>query len=281
MNKSKLILVIFILIAAIVLISVYLKNQKKSLSENLANVLSPEVTNSALLSDQPTFQINSSSVNYFANSQGFFAEPKEKGNFPGVVMIHEWWGLNDNIKKMAENLAGSGYRVLAVDLYNGKIAKTQDEAKTLTSSLDKTQAIENMKAALKFLRDKGAVKTASLGWCFGGGQSLQLALSGAQMDATVVYYGTLETDENKLKSINWPVLGIFGDKDQSIPVAKVREFDKSLDNLKIVNEIYIYPGVGHAFANPSGDNFAPDETKDAWNKTLTFLNKHLKGENGI
>src|SRR3989344_9394368 len=137
MNKSKLILIVFIIIAAIVLISVYLKNQKKSLTENLANVLSPEVTNSALFSDQPIFQIDFSTVNYFANTQGYYAQPEENGNFPGIIMIHEWWSLNDNIKEMAENLAGSGYRVLAVDLYNGKIAKTQDEAKTLTSSLDK------------------------------------------------------------------------------------------------------------------------------------------------
>ena len=236
MNKSKLILIVFIIIAAIVLISVYLKNQKKSLTENLANVLSPEVTNSALFSDQPIFQIDSSTVNYFANTQGYYAQPEENGNFPGIIMIHEWWGLNDNIKEMAENLAGSGYRVLAVDLDNGKIAKASEEARIFTSSLDKTQAIENMKAALQFLRKKGVVKTASLGWCFGGGQSLQLALSGASLDATVIYYGTLETDENKLKFIGWPVLGIFGDKDQSIPADKVKEFDKSLDKLKIVNE---------------------------------------------
>ena len=110
----------------------------------------------------------------------------------------------------------------------------------------------------------------------GGGQSLQLALSGEPLDAKVIYYGALVTDESRLSRIKWPVLGIFGDKDQSIPVATVNEFASALDRLGIKNEIYIYPGVGHAFANPSGENYAPNETKDAWNKTVAFPNKYLK-----
>ena len=105
---------------------------------------------------------------------------------------------------------------------------------------------------------------------------MQLALSGAQMDATVIYYGTPVTDEARLSSINWPVLGIFGEEDTSIPVESVREFDAALDNDGIPNYIYIYPGVGHAFANPSGANYAADETMDAWTKTLDFLDDNLK-----
>lgn len=105
--------------------------------------------------------------------------------------------------------------------------------------------------------------------------SMQLSLN-EKLAATIIYYGQLETDKDKLKAINWPVLGIFGDKDTSIPVESARKFDAALDELGIENEIYIYPNVGHAFANPSGMNYAAEETKDAWTKTVNFLDRNLK-----
>jgi len=105
---------------------------------------------------------------------------------------------------------------------------------------------------------------------------LQLALSGETLDATVIYYGDLVTDESRLATMHWPVLGVFGDRDTAIPVAEAKKFHSTLDKLGIENEIYIYPGVGHAFANPTGANYAPNETKDAWEKTIAFLNNHLK-----
>jgi carboxymethylenebutenolidase len=92
--------------------------------------------------------------------------------------------------------------------------------------------------------------------------------------ATVIYYGNLVNDTESLSKIKWPVLGIFGDQDQSIPVDSVMQFEQALNEIGITNEIYIYPGVGHAFANPSGDNYAPKETADAWKKTLVFLEKY-------
>ena len=120
------------------------------------------------------------------------------------------------------------------------------------------------------------MKIASLGWCFGGGQSLRLALA-EKLDATVIYYGNLVTNEDDLSRINWPVLGIFGEQDQSIPVTTVKEFESSLNKLGIKNSINVYPGVGHAFANPSGASYAPEATQDAWKKTLEiFLDTNLK-----
>ncbi|MEK9195461.1 MAG: dienelactone hydrolase family protein, partial [Patescibacteria group bacterium] len=197
-----------------------------------------------------------------------------------VVMIHEWWGLNDNIKTMARELAKEGYRVIAVDLF-GKVAATSNEASTQVKTLDNKKALQNLQAAVAFLRSKGTEKIASLGWCFGGGQSLQFALSGEKLAATIIYYGNLVTNTNELGKISWPVLGIFGDKDQSIPVTSVEQFNKALDGLGIKNSIHIYPGVGHAFANPSGMNYAPEETKDAWVKTVAFLNENLKSTEKI
>ena len=106
---------------------------------------------------------------------------------------------------------------------------------------------------------------------------MNFALSGNTLDATIIYYGQPVTNATQLSKISWPVLGIFGELDQSIPVEKVNEFQSALNQLGIQNEIVIYPGVGHAFANPSGASYAPEETKDAWQKTTDFLNKHLKG----
>jgi carboxymethylenebutenolidase len=215
-------------------------------------------------------------ANYFENIQGYYAEPAQPGEYPGVVMIHEWWGLNEHMRAQADELAKHGYRVLAVDLF-GRVATTADEARTQVSSLDQAKALENLKAAEKFLRDRGSQKVASLGWCFGGGQSLRLATApGESLDATVVYYGNLPTDTEALKNITWPVLGIFGDQDQSIPTSTVGKFKEALTALNIENQIHVYPGVGHAFANPSNAGFAPQETADAWEKTLAFLDENLK-----
>jgi len=239
-----------------------------------ACVQQEQISNSQML-EEGQYEVSFSDVNYFDGAKGFFAEPKTQGNYPGVIMIHEWWGLNDNIKDTAKLLASEGYIVLAVDLYDGKVAQNQTEARQYTSSLNQTKAIENMKAAKEYLRSKNAQKIASLGWCFGGGQSLQFSLND-EVDATVIYYGRLTDDKTQLSNIKWPVLGIFGEEDTGIPVASVNAFDAALDSLNIENEIYIYPGVGHAFANPSGMNYAAEETKDAWDKTLAFLEKNLR-----
>lgn len=225
-------------------------------------------------------------VSYFDNASGYLASPANNVTgelLPAVVMIHEWWGLNGNIKNMADELAKQGYVVLAADLFNGQVATTPEQAMQFTGAVreNPTEAIANMQAAVSYLgslENVNASRIASLGWCFGGGQSLQLALNTEPehpLAATVIYYGNLVTDQQELANINWPVLGIFGDQDQSIAVEDVNNFEQALNTIGIPNEIYIYEGVGHAFANPSGDNYAPEETSDAWDKTLAFLNKNL------
>jgi len=259
---------------------------------------SPNVTNATVLSgDDANSQsgLQNQSINYFDGSSGYLVyadttnttstsgqQQQQQQKLPAVVMIHEWWGLNDNIKDMANELASEGYVVLAADLYNGEVATTPDKAMQLVSSVRENpeQAISNLQSAVQYLASLPNVNSsriASLGWCFGGGQSLQLALNSEQnpLAATVIYYGNLVNDTNELSKINWPVLGIFGDQDQSIPVESVNAFEQALNETGITNEIYIYPGVGHAFANPSGDNYAPAETVDAWEKTLAFLKKYV------
>ena len=210
---------------------------------------------------------------------GFLAKPTAQGKYPGIVMVHEWWGLNDNIREMAQLLASEGYVVFAVDLY-GEVATTPERAGALAGGVrsDQASATKKLRVAVSYLRSLPEVngRIGSIGWCFGGGQSLQLALSGEKLDATVIYYGQLTDDKDQLRKISWPVLGIFGEADQVIPVDSVRKFGKVLDGLGIENSINIYPGVGHAFANPSGAQYAANETRDAWAKTTDFFQKALK-----
>jgi carboxymethylenebutenolidase len=229
-------------------------------------------------------------VTYFGqNTTGYLVYPSQNqsgGNakLPAVVMIHENKGLNDYIKESANLLARNGYAVLAVDLFNGEVVTDdQNRSRELTSAIRDNPgiAIENMKAAVNYLQSLDNVdpaKVASLGWCFGGQQSLQLAINSKDnpLAATVIYYGRLTNDTQALSGITWPVLGIFGGKDQSISVDSVMHFQKALNDTGITNEIYVYPNVGHAFANPSNDNYAAKETADSWNKTLDFLSRHLK-----
>jgi len=234
------------------------------------------IKNSDIIQGGP-LKIREIPLNYFENTTGYLAEPIQGSGFPGVILIHEWWGLNDNIKSMARALASHGYIVLAVDLYAGQVATTPDGARQLLLSFNEQKAMENIGSAVNILKHNyNTTKVATIGWCFGGSQSLNYALSGNKVDATVLYYGQPVTNTTKLSVIKWPVLGFYGDKDQSNPLDKIKEFKTDLDDMGIQNEIYIYPGIGHAFANPSGATYAPKETSDAWNKTISFLDKYLK-----
>jgi carboxymethylenebutenolidase len=232
--------------------------------------------------------LHNSSVNYYENNtNGYLVYPEVANNtqqqLPAVIMIHEWWGLNEYIKNQADILAKEGYVVLAVDLYQGEIATTSDRSRELSSSVrnNPASAIDNLKSAVNYVKSLEIVddsKVASLGWCFGGDWSLQLAVNSSSenpLAATIVYYGRPVIDNASISSIDWPILGIFGDQDQAISVESVKQFASALNASGITNEIYLYDGVGHAFANPSGDNYAPKETADAWQKTIGFLGKYL------
>lgn len=233
-------------------------------------------------------RLHNISVSYYDNTTGYLVYPEPSNNaqqqerLPAVIMIHEWFGLNEHIKNQADLLANEGYAVLAVDLYRGEVATDSDRARELASSVrsNSASAIDNLQSAVSYLKSLEIVddsKVASLGWCFGGDWSLQLALNSSEnpLAATIVYYGRPVTDTASLSSISWPILGIFGDQDQAIPVESVKQFSSALNASSITNEIYLYENVGHAFANPSGDNYASKETADAWQKTIGFLRTHL------
>ena len=280
-----------------------------------ASGISTSSTGGDIIQENGKQSLENQTVNYYGNTSGYLVYPKSfdgsmiksnntesptttassaapsssslSGNkLPAVVMIHENRGLNEHIKMMADTLANEGYVVLAVDLFNGQVASNQEVAGQLSGAVreNPTEAIANLRAAVRYLASLEKVdasQISSLGWCFGGQQSLQLALNTEAkypLSSTIIYYGRLVSDPDELSKIKWPVLGIFGDQDDSIPVENVTNFESALDSLGIPNEIYVYEGVGHAFANPSRDSYAPEQTADAWNKTLSFLKNSTQQE---
>ena len=211
---------------------------------------------------------------------GYFSAPADMFEpLPAVIMIHEWWGLNDNIRSMANRLAGEGYIVFAVDLFHGEVANTAGMARALMMEVieDPEPSKENIRAAFEFVSiTADAPRVGSIGWCFGGGWSLNTAqLFPEGLDAAVIYYGQVTADEDMLRPIGAPTPGLFGADDRTNKVESVEAFRDALQRLRKNHEIHVYPGVGHAFANPTGRNYEAESAEDAWRRTLEFLDLHL------
>ena len=229
------------------------------------------------------FSATSKEVSYKSGDDtvhGLLYTPSGKGPFPAILVIHEWWGLNDWVKEQASKLADQGYVALAVDLYRGKVATTPDEAHELSRGLPNDRAGRDLKAAYSFLQSQGNVKKnriGAIGWCMGGGFSLDVALQEPDLAADVINYGHLATDTNALKKINAPILGLFGAQDRGITPDDVKKFQSQLQQLGKKPEITIYPDAGHAFENPNNkEGYRPKDAADAWEKTVQVLAAHLK-----
>ncbi len=214
-----------------------------------------------------------------SSAKAYLALPKDaKTPLPAVIVIHEWWGLNDHIKHWSDRLAASGYAALAVDLYDGKVATTRDEAMAAMRGVDDAKSIEHLKSADAFLKHDDrvkAVRIGSIGWCFGGGKSLATALAIEDLNACVMYYGQPVTDPAKLKAIHAPLCGVFGNEDKGIPPKTVDAFEQALTDAKVAHEIHRYDAP-HAFANPSSPAYHEKEAGEAWAEVSKFLEKNLK-----
>lgn len=208
----------------------------------------------------------------------YLSLPKDKhAPLPAVLLVHEWWGLNDHIKHWADRLAAEGYATLAVDLYNGKVATKPEDAQALMKGVDQQQAGATLHAAFDYLKTDTRIQAsarACLGWCFGGGMSLQVAIAEPKLDACVLYYGRITTDLEQLGKIESPVLAVFGTKDPSIPVAKVDAFDAAMKQAGKQCRVLKYEAA-HAFANPSGANYDAANAAKAWTEVRAFLKEHL------
>ncbi len=216
------------------------------------------------------------------SAMGYLAKPEGEGPFPAVLLIHEWWGLNENIRQNAERFAEEGYAALAVDLYNGSSATDPDDARKLATSVreDMDSAFENLTSAIAYLQDLPSVdanRMASVGWCFGGGWSYEIAKNNLGVQSSVIYYGQFNPEDD-LSQMRAKILGHFGEEDASIQVDTVKEFQATLQTLSGYHEVYIYPNSGHAFANQDNDNYNEQSANTAWERTLNFLNLHVKAK---
>jgi carboxymethylenebutenolidase len=203
--------------------------------------------------------------------------PGAKPPLPTVIVIHEWWGLNEHIMHWSDRLAADGYAALAVDLFGGEVATTPDQAMQLIKAVDAAKAKATLLAAHDFAEKDARTKasrTAAIGWCFGGKWALELAIAEPDVDATVAYYGHVTTEVDRLKHIRGPVLAIFGTKDESIPATHVDEFDQALGTAKVTHQVLRYD-ADHAFANPSGKRYDEKAATEAWKQARAFLAEHL------
>jgi len=230
-----------------------------------------------------SFAANPTDVSYKSVDEtvkGIIYMPTGKGPFPGVLVIHEWWGLNDWVKEQASKLADQGYVALAIDLYRGKVAKTPDEAHQLMRGVPEDRAKRDLDAAFHYLQARSDIKKnkiGAIGWCMGGGYALDVALEEPDLAADVINYGHLATDPAAMKKINAPILGLFGAQDQGIPADDVKKFGEALDKMGKKADITIYPDAGHAFENPNNkDGYRPKDAADAWKKIVSFFATTLK-----
>lgn len=231
---------------------------------------------SALAADSKTVSYKSGDETV----QGVLYTPAGKGPFPAMIVVHEWWGLNDWVKEQASKLADQGYVSLAIDLYRGKVAKTPDEAHEIMRGVPEDRAKRDLQAAFEFLASQPNVqkdRIGAIGWCMGGGYALGVALLEPTLAADVINYGHLATDPEAIKKINAPILGLFGGQDRGITPDDVHKFEQTMKQLGKSIDVKIYDDAGHAFENPSNkDGYRPADAADAWKRTVEFLASTLK-----
>ena len=206
--------------------------------------------------------------------------PQGKGPFPALVVIHEYWGLNEWVKEQASKLADQGYVALAVDLYRGKVGTTPDEAHQIMRGVPEDRVNRDLVAASAYLRtqkDVDPARVGAIGWCMGGGYSLDLAIADPKLKAAVINYGHLAADDATLAKINADILGIFGGQDRGITPADVNKFESQLKAQGKTVEIHIFPDAGHAFENSNNKQaYRADDAAEAWKLITAFLAKYLK-----
>jgi carboxymethylenebutenolidase len=209
---------------------------------------------------------------------GYLAGAEEAEARPGLILVHEWWGLTDHIKGIADRFADEGFVVLAPDLYGGKVTRDAGEAGRLMQSLDQQQAMGTLAAAVDYLKQQGTVRENAIGvtgFCMGGSFALLLACHNKDIRASAPFYGDVPPDE-VLKDLNAPVLFIGAELDQWITTEKMERLRKAMQRYGKAGEVVIYPGVNHAFFNDTRpDVYNEEAAKDAWKRVVDFLTGNL------
>jgi len=221
-------------------------------------------------------------VNFKSNggtTTGYLAVP-ESGNGPGVVVIQEWWGLVDHIKDVCDRFASDGFVALAPDVYHGEVAKSPDEAGKMMMALRIDEAEKDLSGAVNYLLENFATagnKVGTFGFCMGGALSLYAATKNNNVGACVVFYGIHPNVKPDLQNLRGPVLGIYAERDKSVPLATVPELEQKIKALDKPVETHIYPGTDHAFFNDTRPEvYNAAAATDAWRRTIEFLRKNLE-----
>lgn len=223
-------------------------------------------------------------VAYFpegSSTMGYLAVPEGAGPFPGLILVHEWDGLKDRVRQVADALAAEGYVALAADLFKGRTGNDATENRALTGEVgaNPEEMIANLDAAAAFLRARSDVtgKVATMGWCFGGGIALSYGLGGAQHDGTAIFYGRLLADPESLATLSHEVYGTFAELDRGIPPEAVEEFVRALDEAGIENDVHVYDHVQHGFwLRVDGDpDVRGEPALDAWTRLKAYLERTL------
>ena len=213
--------------------------------------------------------------------RAYVAKPQGNGQFPAVIMIHEFFGLNESIVSKADLLAEQGYLVIAPDTFRGSTTSWIPRAIYQVISTKPENVNSDLDSVYTWLESQSDVDSSRIaisGFCYGGRTSLVYSLHNNKLAATVVFYGSPETDPNVLKTLPGPVLGIFGGADQSIPVEDVNAFDKALTEAGVDHEITVYDGQPHAFVLDAEGIQSGGAQGEAWNQMLAFLDKNLKNK---
>ena len=222
-------------------------------------------------------------INYYKNAAGYLAVPPGAGRHGSVILIHEWNGLTDRVREVADAMAAEGYIALAADLYSGRTGSNPGENMALVRETlaEPETLIANLNAAVRYLNDRpdSSGKVAAIGWCYGGGVALSFALGGIQHEATAIFYGRLLDDPEQLKRIDHEVYGTFAGQDRSISVDAVNQFVAALRTAGVPNDVHIYDSVNHGFwlhvdGNP---DLRSAPALDAWSRLKRYLARTIEG----
>ncbi|MFK8052308.1 MAG: dienelactone hydrolase family protein [Woeseiaceae bacterium] len=283
---------VFLVMAVVVLGACQPKTPVEAVDKANASPESTESTTSGTASEEPPLPANAEPLLVEAQLmsysetddgliRGYFAYPQSMVEpLPAILLIHDWWGLDQVVKDTADRLASDGYMVLAVDLFDGKVATSTPEAAALSRDLiEQTDAADsNIKDAHRFLTAvAGAPDVASMGWSMGGYWAVKTTrLLPGQVGAAVNFYGQIDDDPELIQQIDAPLLGLFGANDRSVETARIRDYSAVAKEAGLDMTLHVYPEVSSGFANPEDARYNVDVAEDAWQRTMVFLNLHLR-----
>ena len=218
-------------------------------------------------------------VAYNGPVPGYLAQPDNASDAMGVIVLQEWWGLNEHIKDVTRHMADEGFIALAPDLYRGVVAAEPDEARKLAMELNRENAVKDIQGAVDYLKGLDSVspkKIGIIGFCMGGGLAAWMSYAGKDVGAVAVFYGggTALNDETA-ENVSAAFLGIYGEADAGIPVESIRANEALLNKYNKINEFHIYPDAPHAFFNDTRQSYREEAAKDAWKRAIAWFKKYL------